>query len=92
IVEFTFYKDDLVVTTFSLKINIEKSIDKNSITEEPKWDYISVTINQVKEASDLISEVTTVKEELEIAEGKRVEEFNSIKETFDSKVTEVDRK
>ncbi|MDN9274895.1 hypothetical protein KLM61_18860, partial [Clostridioides difficile] len=27
--------------------------------------------------------------ELEIAEGKRVEEFNNIKETFDSKVTEV---
>ncbi|MCR1656866.1 hypothetical protein NLF04_019265, partial [Clostridioides difficile] len=31
----------------------------------------------------------TVKEELEIAEGKRVEEFNNIKETFDSKVAEV---
>ncbi|MCC0732636.1 hypothetical protein, partial [Clostridioides sp. ZZV14-6048] len=34
-------------------------------------------------------EVTTVKEELETAEAERVEEFNSIKETFNSKVTEV---
>ncbi|MCJ0494425.1 BppU family phage baseplate upper protein, partial [Clostridioides difficile] len=56
VVEFTFYKDNLVVTTFSLKINIEKSIDKNSITEEPKWDYISVTINQVKEVVEGIEE------------------------------------
>ncbi|AEF56895.1 tail fiber protein [Clostridium phage phiCD38-2] len=89
IVEFTFYKDDLVVTTFSLKINIEKSIDKNSITEEPKWDYISVTINQVKEVVEGIEEIKETEEARKEAEIKRVEEFNSIKETFDSKVTEV---
>ncbi|UWN44118.1 phage pre-neck appendage-like protein (plasmid) [Clostridioides difficile] len=88
-VEFTFYKDDLVVTTFSLKINIEKSIDKNSITEEPKWDYISVTINQVKEVVEGIEEIKETEEARKEAEIKRVEEFNSIKETFDSKVTEV---
>ncbi|WP_198952606.1 hypothetical protein, partial [Clostridioides difficile] len=32
---------------------------------------------------------SAVKTELETAEAERVEEFNSIKETFDSKVTEV---
>ncbi|HHI5776197.1 TPA: hypothetical protein ACP6IN_001300 [Clostridioides difficile] len=89
IVEFTFYKDDLVVTTFSLKINIEKSIDKNSITEEPKWDYISVTINQVKEVVEGIEEIKETEEARKEAEIERVKEFNSIKETFDSKVTEV---
>lgn len=88
-VEFTFYKDDLVVTTFSLKINIEKSIDKNSITEEPKWDYISVTINQVKEVVEGIEEIKETEEARKEAEIERVKEFNSIKETFDSKVTEV---
>ncbi|MCC0671345.1 hypothetical protein IC216_05000, partial [Clostridioides sp. ES-S-0145-01] len=39
--------------------------------------------------TDLTNVVTTVKEELETAEAERVEEFNSIKETFNSKVTEV---
>ncbi|MCJ0483519.1 hypothetical protein J0W90_16050 [Clostridioides difficile] len=89
VVEFTFYKDNLVVTTFSLKINIEKSIDKNSITEEPKWDYISVTINQVKEVVEGIEEIKETEEARKEAEIERVKEFNSIKETFDSKVTEV---
>ncbi|MDV9723702.1 BppU family phage baseplate upper protein [Clostridioides difficile] len=87
IVEFTFYKDDLVVTTFSLKINIEKSIDKNAITEEPKWDFITVIINQVKEVIENIEETEeTIKE----AENKRVEEFNNIKDVFDDKVIEVE--
>ncbi|HFL2526796.1 TPA: BppU family phage baseplate upper protein [Clostridioides difficile] len=87
IVEFTFYKDDLVVTTFSLKINIEKSIDKNAITEEPKWDFITVIINQVKE---VIENVEETEEAIKEAENKRVEEFNDIKDVFDDKVIEVE--
>ncbi|MFL8290477.1 hypothetical protein Q3283_18440, partial [Clostridioides difficile] len=62
---------------------------KDTLTKEvtdTKNDLTNV-VTTAKES--MISEVTTVKEELEIAEGKRVEEFNSIKETFDSKVTEV---
>ncbi|HGM1081917.1 TPA: BppU family phage baseplate upper protein [Clostridioides difficile] len=87
IVEFTFYKDDLVVTTFSLKINIEKSIDKNAITEEPKWDFITVIINQVKEA---VKDAEETEEAIKKAENKRVEEFNDIKDVFDDKVIEVE--
>ncbi|HFL3096390.1 TPA: BppU family phage baseplate upper protein [Clostridioides difficile] len=87
IVEFTFYKGDLVVTTFSLKINIEKSIDKNAITEEPKWDFITVIINQVKE---VIENVEETEEAIKEAENKRVEEFNDIKDVFDDKVIEVE--
>lgn len=87
VVEFTFYKDDLVVTTFSLKINIEKSIDKNAITEEPRWDFITVIINQVKEA---IKDAEETEESIKKAENKRVEEFNNIKDVFDDKVIEVE--
>ncbi len=87
VVEFTFYKDDLVVTTFSLKINIEKSIDKNAITEEPRWDFITVIINQVKEA---VKDAEETEESIKKAENKRVEEFNNIKDVFDDKVIEVE--
>lgn len=43
--EITLYKDDKVVTTFSTIIKVEKSINRNTIEDEPSWDIIKDILN-----------------------------------------------
>ncbi|MDK3358862.1 hypothetical protein QPD41_19870, partial [Clostridioides difficile] len=66
-------------------VNTTKGTLTSEVTDA-KTDLISV-VTTAKE--NMINEVSAVKTELETAEAERVEEFNNIKETFDSKVTEV---
>lgn len=70
-VEFIFSKTDIIVTTFTITINIEKSINRNkAIEKEPQWDIIVELLNfedrfnnKIKEVDSAIKRIPS-KEEL----------------------------
>ena len=83
LVEFTVYKDDIIVTTFTLSLDVEKSINKNdAIQKEPVWDIIA----------NLLKIDETVRVKLEEVDNKIIETTeitNTNTSKIDNKILDI---
>lgn len=99
LVEFTIYKSDIIVTTFTLSLDVEKSINKNdAIQKEPVWDIIANLLEidetvriKLEEVDNKIIETTEITNtNTSKIDNKILDIQNQLDSRISEKFTEID--
>lgn len=104
-VEFQFRKNQEIVTTFQMKIQVEESLDKeNAIESTPQWDLlgqaiIDITnsindINETKEnlINDINTNISTLNSKIDSSVDTMIQDINVAKENLVDDISELTTK
>ncbi|HBG1033756.1 phage upper tail fiber protein [Clostridioides difficile] len=104
-VEFQFRKNQEIVTTFQMKIQVEESLDKeNAIESTPQWDLlgqaiIDITnsindINETKEnlINDINTNISTLNSKIDSSVDTMIQDINVVKENLVDDISELTTK